>query len=1203
MYLSKLFISGFKSFADPVEVKFGDGITAVVGPNGCGKSNVIDALRWVLGEQRSSNLRSDRMEDIIFSGTSVRPALNMAEVSLVILNDEKVLPVEYNEVIITRRLFRSGESEYSINMVPCRLKDISNLFFDTGMGSNAYSIIELRMVESVLSDKYDERRYLFEEAAGVQKYKIRLRECQRKLEQTNQDLERINESITGMEKNVNFLKRQVDSANKYATFKEQVKNLEINYNFTLFQEESQQLEKLNQNFSRIKDQAQDQLQKIGHEEEILKLIKESVTGKEQQYTEAQQMIMQTELQLSEINKNISIGEERINNFDHNNIRLRDDWEKTKQTFSEEQQDKDKTNLELISVLKQKESLAQEREERENDLADFNIQFNTRRLEDVDLKNKRIDSLKLLEKMKTDFHHLQTQKQSLLSEYERINGEIKNIQAKILETEKEFQDLGNHLKISRLNSEQTASDLQRLTQEIDKLQAENSDIFQKETIVEKSLSTKQAKEHLLENLHSNMDGFQQGVKRLFSEGKEKMGILGTISEFIEIPDPYFKAIESALGIYLQFVLVKDAGSAFQCVEFLGLEKGGIVTFLPLQEINQLSLPFSDPGFIDDRSLGELTGVVGWAKDIVKSQNIHQKLFHFLLGEVLVVTDRSTAFRLSKEDWMRPYVFVTLEGEVFDTAGLITGGKKGEQEMGILERVKHLNNLTREIEQEKNELQQWRNKRIEVTKKLDEKKEFLLSIKKDLEHTQDEKISQEIQFREKNLHLTNFVTMQDQLKDRLILIQTQLEEADGQTLPLESKIVENGKEYTQLEELSKKFSDQIADLEEQKNQKMELISSSRLSQVEVEAHYEKLKQTLNNIEKQDVQMKERIQFIQSELASNAESMQHLLQDTENAKLVRDQITQKKEGLIQNCELKKRDYLSVQESIRHKELDFRGLIADKEKILMEEHQLELQIKQHESHIQTLCDGIQEKYNTDLKTWSPSKEMLESFSRDRNQPKLLEQKILELKNQLARMNPGNQEALTEYEQEKTKLEFTKSQYADLVEAGKNLSKTIRKINKTARDKFLQTFEQSRKNFKQVFQTLFEGGNADLLLEENADPLEAKISIMAIPKGKGMQTLALRSSGEKSLIATALLFSLYLVKPSPYCILDEVDGPLDDANVGRYLKLIKQFSQNTQFILITHNAKTAVAANTLMGVTMEEKGVSKLVSVTLNNIKEYAVA
>lgn len=1184
MYLSKLEILGFKSFPQKTELLFDDNLTAIVGPNGCGKTNILDAIRWVLGEQRTTLLRSNKMEEVIFNGTKDLKPLGMAEVSMIIENNKGILPIDYDQVVVTRRLFRSGESEYLLNRVPCRLKDITELFLDTGMGAHAYSVIQPEMVEAILSDKAEERRFLFEEAAGITKYKLRKKEAERKLEYTENDLLRLSDILSEVEKQTNSLRRQKAKAERYKRLTDQVKNLEVRISQNEFESLKAKEKELEKKSSEFVDQSQKVKSDLDREEAEVESLKLVLLEKEKELSVLQKKIGDYSEDSFRIEREFSVSQEKRSHLEGFIDKTKKDKQSLDQrlvAIKKEREGKKEELKNLSSEIKDKEKLCQ-KEEDELLANDEKLQKMKREFEEISRELRVVEEA--LNKNKNEHENIKTQIEELKERKKIFDTEEGSILPRVDEVSIEMENLISSYAEKRKIWEDKTEEKKLLEEKIRLNQITLNQLSSEEAESKSILSAEEAKLEMLRQISEHYEGYGEGQKAVLLEREKLKGIIDTVANLISTQREYLKAIESALGESLQFVVCENVNSALGAIQYLRENQKGGATFLPVEKIDKINL---DQKKFD---LKEFEGTVGWASDLVYCKDEYKKIVDTLLGSVILVKTLNQCLALSQKI-SAGYHLVSLDGEVVSSTGSISGGSP--REISLLGRELEIQRIKDQIWELKEKCEQLQGERKT-------KEDETLRLKDQLSQISFEADKLNSEFQEKEFKLKTSEFEKNSFEKRL----KELEELKQQII---TKISELNEKQAVLSKSVEGFDKQKENLTLQVNEKEKLLEETEIL---YDQTFQKINQlkielvTLQGKEEQltsdDLRLTELISEMDGSLTTKEKEIKESLAEIEQ---IDKFILEKKEELksvFENIEREKESLNSLREGqderqvrLNNKEKNLKLFRGDKEKVQDEFHQLEIEKLELSSRAENIKERIWEEYKIDLEKLEPKDQSAtEEVSKE---------KLDFFKEKAKSLGPVNLLALEEYQSAKQRLEFLQNQMKDLTEAKQTLNSTILKINQTARSLFQETFEKIKVNFQKVFVELFEGGEADVTLIEQEDPLESPIQISARPYGKRLLNISQLSGGEKALTAIALLFAIYLVKPSPFCILDEVDAPLDDANIGRFLKLIKHFSSNTQFIIITHNKMTMEAANVLYGVTMEQPGVSKIVSVRFN--KQEVVA
>ncbi len=1187
MYLSRLELFGFKSFAQKTEIQFHDGITAIVGPNGCGKSNIVDAIRWVLGEQKAGVLRSDSMQNVIFNGTRNHKPLGMAEVSITIQNNRNVLPIEYSEVVITRRLFRSGESQYLLNNSVCRLKDILDLFMDTGVGPNAYSVIELNMVEKILNGRPEERRQIFEEAAGVTKYKLRRRAAFRKLEATEQDLIRLSDIISEVEKTVNSLRRQVLKARRYKDMSEELRQLELDYSAFHLAKIQKELGPLQENFKHMRRQREEVASQLAGEEAQIEEWQVQLLEVERQLNARRNDLNANSLRVQQKEEEILVSQERVKAAEQARVRARRDIEELQQRKETLDEEKEQLHQNLAEAEQKLKEVEAEFQKAQAALDEVKQRYTAKRQEGQKLEEARLlrlesigDAQKEHEKLITQVEYIDRQLESFAQETKELQERQNRTEDKIRELEAQKQNLQDAL----FEIDESRAVIDR---EIERIRHEIENQRNRVLDMKGQIQARRERAGLLRKFVETYEDYPEGVRHLLLENRLGDDCHGTVGDLISVDDAYRKAIEVALGEAAVALVVQGSEQAVQAIELLKTEGKGAVTFLPLERIRQNGE--ADQPLLE--TVKSHPGLVGRAADLVNVSETFRPALQTLLRHVLIARDLNAAMDIASRLSDSRVAVVTLNGEVAYSWGAIRGGDSEEAEASLVGRkaiIESLENEIRNLESELTELQDQLHSNEQRLKELQEKNRALEEDKqKKVRLLQDAEVA-----------LGEARVEQQRSEERIETIRQESAALKEQKSELVARLDELRPQFEQFEIQKQEieadyaaYQQALEALEVELREAEERVQTIHLELATRKAEMRNDQQALERLLKTEREIEETIKRREEEIR-NAEEVIETLNEriAELRDLLQDDFAERKELEEVIAEIE-REYQQRKEQLEERDKALRKVRAERDEISERVHEMELRISKLQMDEKNLLDHIREAYEIDLKTHPVPDEIdLDKAS----------QRINELKQKLRTMGPVNMLALKDYETEKERLDFLLSQKEDLLKAEENLKETIRVINNTAYERFSSVFSKVRENFIQVFKSFFENGSADLRMDGD-DPLEAEIVIEANPKGKKVGSLALLSGGEKALTAISLLFALYLVKPSPFCILDEVDAPLDDANIRRFTGALKKFSDRTQFIVVTHNKLTMSAANQLYGITMEEPGISKVVSVKFEGQTEEA--
>ena len=1187
MYLSKLEIIGFKSFAQKVNLAFDSGISAIVGPNGCGKTNIVDAIRWVLGEQRYSALRSDKMEDVIFNGTKARKALGMAEASLVIENTKGILPSEYTQVTIGRRVYRSGESEYLLNKTPCRLKDILDLFMDTGMGADAYSVIELKMVEVILSDKTDERRRLFEEAAGVTKYKHRRKAAYRKLETVQTDLLRVNDIVAEVQKAVNTLERQARRAEQYNEVRSRLRTLEID----LMEREYAQL------VSRIEPLTA-KLEALTRDKSRIDV---DLSRGEQEMDQLRTQLLECEKRVAESQRDVSQHREKINRVEQGTMvaaeRIRA-YRANLQRFQQEQVDRgqqreqvalSRANLsQHIAELELQEArTVQELQQRQSELSAFEAGLDRKKKELQSLNEQTIALVHEIAERQTEHDRKRGQVENLAGrsahaaeEIASYNGEITRLDDSIATLTAEDRQLRRSFTEAEMRYYEAEAKKKELMTIVEELQ-------RKEMEARAELERQRSRIDFLKGLIESREGLSEGARYLSSTEKWKPSRNVTVADAINAEERYRAAIEAALGDHMGLIVVDSSADAEAGIVLLKADQRGKATFVCLDRMPEISRRISLPS---------IPGVLGWAGDLAGFDPVYEPLFRYVLDRVLVVDTAETARQVAVA--LSGIRCVTLEGEVVTGIGITRGGSRRIDEGGMIGKHEQIEELQRGCATAESQLSALSLSREETLREHD-------AI--DLKRLTESVKSIEKEMNGVEMRIAQLEFEKRRASDVIGRNSEDVEELTAESAALQEELAREAPELeahkarqSEVERMTGAAGNELQTLEEEWNVLSRGVTDLGIAVVQARGELQNAHNDLERAEQTTRDIEEAVAKRKADILATEEAIASTEHFVDENSRVLEGLHQELAGVDARRAREEEASSDVRELIHQIELSIKDQRRTHDDSLRLTHEHELQLQDLRAKAEHIMARAQEEFEftVELKTYPPDEFV--DFAALREEIPALRDKIKSLGN-------INFAAFEEYQAEKQRFEFLSTQRKDLLEAEKALLETIEQINATAQAKFLETFAKIRTNFIETFKSLFDPGDeCDLKLEENVDPLEAGIEIVAKPRGKRPTSIDLLSGGEKTLTAIALLFAIYLVKPSPFCILDEVDAPLDDANVDRFTRILRKFSDNTQFIVVTHNKRTMEAASALYGVTMEEEGISKIVTVRFNQgaqVKSAALA
>ncbi len=1180
MYLKSLEIQGFKSFADKVQFQFTPGVSAIVGPNGSGKSNVVDSIRWVLGEQSAKSLRGSKMDDVIFSGSSKRRAVGMAQVSLVMDNSDGKFPMEQSEISITRRLYRSGESEYMINKSPCRLKDIHELFLDTGVGREGFSVIGQGKVDEVLSLKAEDRRGLIEEAAGIMKYKYRKKEAERRLEETTANMERLNDITYELKERLGPLGEQAQKAKSYHLWKNEMDALALSLDLEEMEALAAKKVFFEQNLKNRTDQF------LAAEAAVNSLDGANIVEK--------QHLQEKEEEYSKVNENTFA------------------WQRKSEDCANEEriltQAKEQTLLRMEQIKEEKAYLLREKEHLQSSLAEkkakeqeLSADWQKMRsaLTELKAESEKLSSELELKRQAQNEHsnnylellqkqaHKNNQNSALAQKSAQLEQMLKRSGEKIARLNQEKGQCNNDLaawqKLYEENQKakaDLADKIENLAKELAKYRADYGNLLEEEKEAQSLWQKSSSRLQALKELEEGGDGYQYGVKSVLEAKRDGklQGIVGTVAQVIKVPPNLEKAIEVALGGSLQNIVTANDQDAQRAINYLKQQKKGRATFMPLNTVN---------GQKSKEDLKE-KGVLGLAADLLGYDKQYENIINNLLGRVWIVDNLAQAVEIGKKHRFSLRL-VTLEGEVISPGGTLSGGSFANQKGGILLRLRQIEELSQKTERLK---QSWQ----DIGAKLESVQEKLKGLNEEnqlLQEKNEEYIRQALTLENKltqtqkdlkrlegDLSLESLEV--NEAAEELRLAKAELQEIAGQLEDLAAKLAT----WSDTDESQKQL---INSLEQALKEKQEFLHSEELQFTQVKERLQALKEQRAESERQldgyDSQFAAKTEEYTAKEQLLAQTEQDLALNAQNLKEAQANFYTHK----QNQEILRSKIDNLKQIIAANEEDLRQKQRLAQSLQAEKFQTELEFNKINNRLESLNQNLAENYACTFEEALLKKTEIA----DKEQAK---KTVSKLKSKIAALGNINFAAIEEFAEVEERLEFLQKQLDDLTQAKASLDQVIKEMEQIMAKKFRETYVVVNNIFSEVFATMFGGGEARLQLSNPNDYLRTGVEIVARPPGKKEQTLSLLSGGERAMTAIALLFALLNVRPSPFCVLDEIEAALDEVNVERFARFIKEYTKRSQFIVISHRKGTMEAADVLYGVSMENDGVSKLVSVRLED-------
>lgn len=1187
MLLKSLEIYGFKSFAERTKIQFDKGITGIVGPNGSGKSNVLDAIRWVLGEQSAKSLRGGKMEDIIFAGTQDRKSLGFAEVSLTLDNSSGKLPIEFSEVTITRRLYRSGESEYYINKTQCRLKDISELFMDTGVGKEGYSIIGQGKIDQILSSNTEDRRNVLEEAAGIVKYKTRREEAERKLLRTEENLTRVDDILHEISTQIGPLREESEKAKKYLQLREDLRFYELNDFVMNYNKLSQRIQKDKEQVELLKveiDRERNYLLKNEQKRDVLKTVIDDLNNQVEEYNRQRHDI---EYSIKALEGNIGIDNERINQARNANIRLENELNTENSEIDIKLGKIEQLNTEIIdkkndrTVLLSREQLYSKKLESIQEKLD-------RYREEVSSFKHNLDKKKdELSKTREQMIHMETELRSMEDRIEQLHSgsakkleQLEKIKLDLQKSQKDIEDLTCEIAITE---QKKGAEQRRVVELKETITGLDSEIMR----ISKALENNRTRLALLSKMNRNYEGYYRSVKAILSAKDRDIlhtnGICGVVAQLMKVPEKLEKAVEMALGSSMQFIVTESEEDAKIAIAYLKENRYGRATFLPLTSIKGRGLsPREEQALTMD-------GAVGIGSELVKYDHRYADIFRYLLGRILIVDTMDDGIAIARR-FSYAFKIVTLDGDLINPGGSMSGGSSPDRDVSILSRRREIEELRSKIVNLESKLQELHIDRNAIRTDLDTASEALKQLEGDLS---DKKMKLAVSREKAQGLIKNIETVEAGRTSNAEEIQSiEIRRTDIQS---------------QYELKLKEFKE----IKEDIDSTMEHMDGWELDEREILQDKEELDKTLTEV-------KVKLASIEQEIISKIENRDFLAQEIDKHK---KNIYEKKEQIKTNkdlCSDLERKNLENNKKIEERNRQIESIEAELEKCLMQRkdkeadiqnlhneyrdleeritdiiekrHQIDIRISRTEVEMDNIQDNIWDDYNM---SYSGA---LEYYDKELSQAYINKQ-IRELKEDIKDLGDISIGSIEQYKSLSSRYEFLQNQKFDLEMAMDDLQEVIGDITITMEEQFKREIKIISVYFNEVFRELFGGGFAKLTLKDESRILDSEIEIEAQPPGKKLQNISLLSGGEKALTAISLLFGILKRKPCPFCVLDEIDAPLDEGNLDNFCNFLNAFTDETQFVIITHRKTTMEASDVLYGITMEEKGISRMVSVRFDDI------
>ncbi len=1177
MYLKRLELQGFKSFADKTVLEFMPGITSVIGPNGSGKSNISDAIRWVLGEQSMKSLRSGKSSDVIFAGTQNRKSLGFAEASLIFDNSDGKLPIEYTEVTVTRKIYRSGETGYYINKVPCRLKDVLELFMDTGIGKDGYSIIGQGKIDEILSNKSEDRRNVFEEAAGIVKFKTRKEESEKKLEHTKLNLLRINDILTEIEANIEPLKIQADKARKFLNLKEELKNIEVGLFYFNIEKYKSELKEIIENTEILQSNCNLEEGKI----ERIKLLKEELKDNLDEITtkieNTQNIGFESEKQIEKLNSDINVAKAKIQNNNEN-------IESYNKEISETNEKIKKSKQEIDEKIDKKNSLKENRKKFENELNEKQEKL------DGILKNLSDEQLHI-ESLKRKLEDNIDEKYEIESDTNTQNANTSNIEKRRTQIDNEINSNISELDNTSFKKEESVKEFEKCKKDRNEIQEKIQNILKEKQSIEKEIKIydlkinnlmqenqiKDSRCKFLEETEREKEGYIKSVKSILNDknllDNMKGKVHGAVANLITVPKNMQIAIEMSLGASLQNIVINSEEDAKKLIDYLRKNNFGRASFLPISSVKGKKI----------EKIKKIDKAIGVASDLIKYDKLYENIILSLLGRTVIVENMDLGVELAKEN-NYSFKIVTLQGDIINPSGAISGGSVPKRTTSILGREKEIEELKEDIKSIKQKIES-------VQKEQQEKKEILdnmglkelesesqtIDIKYNVEKQKLESINENAE--KLRLHIAKLKQEKINLNAQKEEIQKFIEQNKIKLEKIKRENEELQKEISNYTEKNKEINKVVDDLNfDITNLKISVSSfdesENSINEIQTLIEKEIENNNLNIKNKKDriQNLTQEIEKLKTEINKNNEKIKEIKEKVSNSSIDIEKLKQEKTNISER--IKKQEELQEEE--------FKIIEDLKAQIV----RIDIKKNKTEEDLNSLVNNLWEEYEL-----TPNAKG--NYKKTENVT-LTQKRVNNLRQDIRDLGSVNVDSIEEYKNLKNRYDFMCEQRLDLENTMSKLRNMISDITETMKKQFKERFEIINRNFGEVFKELFGGGKAEIALEDESNILECGININVQPPGKKLQSMMLLSGGERAFTAIALLFAILKMSPAPFCVLDEIEAALDDVNVYRYAEFLKKFSKDTQFLVITHRKGTMESADTVYGITMEENGISKLLSMKL---------
>ncbi|MGN0168453.1 MAG: chromosome segregation protein SMC [Acetatifactor sp.] len=1179
MYLKSIEVQGFKSFANKITFQFHNGITGIVGPNGSGKSNVADAVRWVLGEQRVKQLRGASMQDVIFSGTENRKPLSYAYVAITLDNSDHQLAIDFDEVTVARRIYRSGESEYLINGSPCRLKDVNELFYDTGIGKEGYSIIGQGQIDKILSGKPEERRELFDEAAGIVKFKRRKAAAQAKLENEKQNLVRVNDILSELEKQVGPLEKQSEVAKVYLRKKEELKTLDVNVFLLENNRIREQLQAAEEKYGLASGELSETSEKYEGIKEEYERIQEEIESLDEAIEQARSTLTDTGLMRGKLEGEMNVLKEQINSARGSETHLTNRRRALEEEISAKEKDresilgeKSETDEQVREITATADEVRAKLEEIQNKIAELNNNIESG-------KNTIIGELNQRATIKSKMGRFDTM-------MEQVNIRRAELNSRLLRAKSDEAAREENIKKLEAEFEAVTEELRQMTEKEAAMELELGDIREELTKKDAKLRDTQSAYHMekskleaLSNLTERYEGYGGSVKKVMEQKENHKGIIGVVADIIKTEKKYETAIETALGGNIQNIVTDNEDTAKKMIQFLKSNKLGRATFLPLTSITNPQ-EFKTPEVLEEK------GVIGMADALVQIEKKYSDVAKAMLGRIVVIDNVDNAVKIARK-YDYGIRMVTLEGELLVPGGAISGG--------AFKNNSNLLGRRRELEELEKNAKKLLALVDEINREIDDTKSRRNKLRMELETLKTDIQKKSIEQNTARLNIRQARERMEEEVEGVASIKLEEKEIEGKIFEIKNDKEAIQKELSDSEALEQHTQEQIVLFQQQLEEQRALETEAAAQVSEWDLKVEKMVQTLGFKQANVDRINGELERSRSELA---EILQALADNQAEVERKKQNIEEIEKTIAASYDAQNESEVKLKETVAHKEelsAKQKNFFRRREELSEKMTALDKEVYRLGAQKEKLEESLEAQINY---MWDEYEITLSDAAsiRDESMTDLsaMKKEISSLKEQIKKLGDVNVNAIEDYKNLMERFTFMKTQHDDLVEAEKTLEGIITELDTAMRKQFTEKFAEINREFDKVFKELFGGGKGTLELMEDEDILEAGIRIIAQPPGKKLQNMMQLSGGEKALTAISLLFAIQNLKPSPFCLLDEIEAALDDSNVGRFAKYLHKLTKNTQFIVITHRRGTMEQVDRLYGITMQEKGVSTLVSVNL---------